>query len=363
MTSVTTQVFAAADIHRQIVGILTAWGMPEDAAVLTAAVMVDTDLSGVDSHGISMLMFYEKLHLEGRLDLAARPEVVRELPAFAVIDGHNGLGHPVAVAGMQLAMEKARTAGVGVVVARNSNHFGAVGYYSRLASSAGMLGFVTTTTRTPLMSATGGTTPVLGTNPLSFTAPRAGGEPLVVDISTSVVAMNKVKAYGLKGLDLPEGWLTDLDGNTVTDANLGYEMLVRKQGTLSPLGGPTTQSGGHKGFGLSLMVQVFSAALSNAAAPGLGGDHDNIGHFFLSIDPELVNPGGLTPRHVDDLMRSLQDGEPAVLIPGQPEERSRLERGLHGIPVPAPLMDHIVAICGRAGVPVTMTPLLRGQLQ
>lgn len=358
MTTASPQRFAAPELHRQILSILTAWGMPQDAAVVTSDVMVDTDLSGIDSHGVSMLMMYEKLLHEGRLNLAARPEVVHDLPAFAVLNGHHGLGHPVAVAGMQLAMEKASHGGIGAVVAHGSYHFGACGYYSRLASSAGLLGIVMTTTRTPVTSATGGTTPVLGTNPISFAAPRAGGAPLVVDISTSVVAMNKVKAYGLKGLALPEGWVTDRHGASVEDANLGYELLIKKGATISPVGGPSAETGGHKGYGLSLMVQVLSAALSNASAPGHGGEHDNIGHFFLAIDPNLVNPGGHTPQHVDDLLRSVQEGEPGVLIPGQPEERSRQERGAFGIPMPAPLLDHITAICNRADVPMTLTPLV-----
>jgi LDH2 family malate/lactate/ureidoglycolate dehydrogenase len=336
---------------------MLAWGAPEDAARTTADVMVDTDLSGIDSHGVGMLHLYDRMQAEGELDLITQPKTVTDMPAFAVVDACHGLGHPVGIHAMTLAIEKARACGIGAVAVRNSHHFGAVGYYVRLAAAEGLLGMATTTTRTPVVAATGGTTPVLGTNPIAFAAPREGGEPLVVDISTSVVAMNKVKAYSNKGLDLPLGWLSDREGNPVTDATAGYRMLTTRGGTLSPLGGPDPESGGHKGFGLSLLSHILSAALSNAAPPGHGGERDNIGHFFLAVDAELVNPGGLTPRNIDELLRSVQDGEPGVVVPGEPELRARAERGANGVPIPEALMTQITEVAGRAGVPVTMTPL------
>ncbi|MCU1440944.1 MAG: hypothetical protein JWP85_1941 [Rhodoglobus sp.] len=349
--------YTATALAEQTSSILLAWGMPADTVAITVDAMIDTDLSGVDSHGVSMLMMYENLKREGRLDLLARPEVSADLGAFAVIDGNNGLGHPAGVAAMTLAMDKARSHGIGAVAVRNSNHFGAVGYYVRLASDAGLIGLATTSTRTPAVAALGGTTPVLGTNPIAFSAPRVHGEPLVVDMSTSVVAMNKIKAYALKGKQLPPGWLQDRDGNVVTDADEGYRLLGSRGATLTLLGGSTTESGGHKGFGLSLIVQVLSGALSNASAPGRGVDRDNLGHFFLAIDPELVNPGGLTAQNVEELLSSMVDEEPGVLIPGQPESEYRADRAANGIPLPHSLLRHIEDICGRAGVPLTLAPV------
>jgi LDH2 family malate/lactate/ureidoglycolate dehydrogenase len=341
-------------LHGQIVAILTAWGMPADAATTTADVMVDTDLSGIDSHGVSMLTMYEGLRQQDRLDLAARPEVVRDLAAFAVVDGHHGLGHPVGVYGMRVAVDKARMAGIGAVAVRNSQHFGALGYYARLAADEGLVGFVTTSTRAGVVAPIGGTTPTLGTNPLSFAAPRAGGSPLVLDMSTSVVAVNKVKAHWLKGLDVPAGWVFDRAGTPLTDAKDAYERLTTGDATLAPLGGSATVSGGHKGYGLSLMVQVLSAALSNAAAPGHDGTHDNIGHFFLAIDQELVNPGGHTADHVAELCRTMESDDPAVLVPGQPEEHVRAERSANGVPITDVLHDQLAEICRRAGVPLRL---------
>src|SRR5262252_4397044 len=114
----------------------------------TAEVMVETDLSGVDSHGVSMLMDYERSRMAGKLNLHARPKVVRETPVTALVDADAGLGHPAAVMGMELAIAKARKMHVGVVTVFNSHHFGGAGYYAALASKAGFVGMVTSATRT-----------------------------------------------------------------------------------------------------------------------------------------------------------------------------------------------------------------------
>lgn len=347
--------FTPESLRAQILAILDAWGMRSDSAAITAEVMVDTDLSAIDSHGVSMLQMYERFLVEGRLDLTAEPEVVVEGPAFAVLDGHHGLGHPTAVRSMELAIEKARESGIGIVVVRNSLHFGALGFYARMASEQGLFSLVTTTTRTPVTSATGGTTPILGTNPIAFSAPRVSGEPLLVDMSTSVVALNKVKAYANKGKTLPEGWVFDRTGEAVTDAALAYSLLTKLGATISPLGGPTPETGGHKGFGLSLMSQILSAALSNAAGPLHSGDRDNIGHFFLVIDPEALNPGGQTAQNVEQLANAMQQGENGVRIPGDPEREARRERGQNGIPMPEALFTQITDIAGRASAPTLLT--------
>jgi len=133
-----TQLHASAErIRAQILAILGAWGMAEDLAATTAEAMVETDLMGVDSHGISMLMMYEGQRRAGQLDLHARPRVVRDLPSLALMDGGANLGHPVAAAAMMLAADKALAAGIGAVGVVNSHHFGAAGHYARLAAARG----------------------------------------------------------------------------------------------------------------------------------------------------------------------------------------------------------------------------------
>jgi LDH2 family malate/lactate/ureidoglycolate dehydrogenase len=350
MSEPRTPRYSGASVRSQILAVLKAWGMPDDAAAVTAEVMVDTDLSGIDSHGISMLMSYDRLQHAGGLQIKATPETIVDLPAFTVLDAHHGLGHPVGIHGMQLAIDKAQVCGIGAVAVRNSHHFGALGYYVRKAASQGFLGLVTSSTRVPGVVPTGGTLPVLGTNPLAFAAPRRHGEPFVIDMSTSIVAMNKVRIYGVAGKPLPEGWVIDSAGSPVADAAMAHELLTTSKAGLSTLGGPDTILGGQKGLGLSMMVQILSASLSNAARAGHDGDHHNIGHFLLAIDPTLVNTSGTAEDHVEELITTVKGSGPNVLIGGEPEQRSRDERSRTGIPLPRALTEQLRGVCDRAGV-------------
>ncbi|MCT7661136.1 Ldh family oxidoreductase [Mycobacterium deserti] len=351
----TTRRFVPDSLRDQIVRILIQWGMAAPIADTTATVMVDADLSGIDSHGVSMLLMYETLLNEGRLNANAVPAIAEEGPAFGVVDGDHGLGHATAVYAVELAIAKAAYAGIGAVAVRNSRHFGAAGYYARLASERGCIALITTSTRIPVTFAAGGTSPVLGTNPIAFAAPRADGEPLVVDISTSVVAMNKVKAYALKGDVLPVGWVYDRTGRPVTDSAAAYAMLTSQEATLSPLGGAALETGAHKGFGLSLMVQILSTALSNAATPLDTRDRDNIGHFFLVIDTAMVNSSGSVAGIVEDTLTAMQRDEQEVRIPGDPEREARSERGRRGIPLPDTLIRQVADIAARSGAPFVLT--------
>ena len=350
MSDPSTPRYSGTSVRSQILAVLKAWGMPHDAAAMTAEVMGDTDLSGIDSHGISMLMSYDRMQREGELQIKAIPEIVVDLPAFTVLDAHHGLGHPVGVQGMQLAIDKAQACGIGAVAVRNSHHFGALGYYVRLAAAQHFMALVTSSTRVPGVLPVGGTRPVLGTNPIAFAAPRRHGEPFVIDMSTSIVAMNKVRMYGVAGKPLPEGWVVDANGAPMVDATLAHEFLTNSQAGLTALGGPDTIFGGHKGLGLSMMVQILSASLSNTARVGHDGRHDNIGHFLLAIDPTQVNPTGTAADHVEELITMVKDSGPNVLTGGEPEQRSREERTRIGIPLPVSLTAQIREVCDRAGV-------------
>src|SRR5688500_7029603 len=198
------------------------------ALVRTAAeVMVETDLCGVDSHGVSMLMDYDEARRRGKLNLKARPRVAREGPVTALVDADAGLGHPAAVMGMELAISKAQTMQVGIVTVFNSHHFGAAGYYAAMASKAGMLGLVTSATRTVAVVPTRAKVPVLGTNPIAFAAPAKRNAPFLLDMATSAAASNKIKVYGLHGKPIPAGWVLDDGGEPVTDADAALEILYK----------------------------------------------------------------------------------------------------------------------------------------
>ncbi len=354
-------------VREQIYTILTTWGMPEDLADTTAEVMLETDLIGVDSHGISMLMMYEQKRAQGRFDLTARPTVVKENAVAALLDAGANLGHPVSVEAMQRAIAKARELGVGVVSVRNSHHFGAAGHYARLAAEAGLIGWVASAARGITVVPTRASRAVLGTNPIAFAAPAGRNLPFVLDMATSTVAVGKVKVYGFQNKPIPEGWVMGSDGRSLTDANDAYERLLasRKSGEapdagLTPVGGKPELSS-HKGYGLGMMAHILGGVLSGGSfspihQPKEGpSDPENIGHFFMALDPDFFREEGAFESDLDDVidyMHNVKPVDPAapVLVAGDPEVRIREERLANGIPIPDSLAAQLRDVCLRSNV-------------
>jgi len=353
----------AERVRAQIAAILAAWGMSEDLARITTDAMVETDLSGVDSHGISMLTDYESSRGKGKLNLNAQPKVVRESPVTALIDAGAGLGHPAAARGMELAIAKAHAMGVGVVSVFNSHHFGAAGTYATMAARQGLIGLVTSATRTIGTVPTRGAVPMLGTNPIAFAAPAQRNRPFVLDMATSTVAANKVKVYELNGKPLPPGWVLDAGGTPVIDATAAMDTLYKrgpnKGGGLAPLGG-TAEMSSYKGYGLAMMVHILGGTLSGASFSPIRvktqkpSDPDNLGHFFLALDPKMFRPEGEFESDLDDVIDELHRTPPAdpdlpVLVAGDPEAAAREQRLREGIPIPASLAEKIRGVCERSG--------------
>ncbi len=347
-------------VRRQTLLILQAWGMTSDLADLTAGLMVETDLMGIDSHGVSMLMMYEELRQAGALKLQSRPSVLREIGCTALLDGGGGLGHPVSAMAMNIAVDKALVHGAGVVGVRNSHHFGAAGVYARIASDRKMIGLVTSATRGVTMVPTRATIPVLGTNPLAFAAPARRNRPFVLDMATTTVAAGKVKVHHLNDKTMPAGWVVDEGGRPVVDPHLGMDYVFKRpDGGLTPLGG-TREHGSHKGYGLAVMVHILGGTLTGGSFSPIRnrsqkpGDPDNIGHFFLALDPRFFRDEGEFEDDLDDVIDVLRqspcaDPDEPVLVAGDPEALARAERLRDGIPIPSRLDAHIRDICGRCG--------------
>src|SRR5499426_2838167 len=227
---------AAPQIRQQLMSVLRAWGMSETHAATTAEMMLETDLRGVDSHGISMLPTYDQEFRAGRLNMRPVFKTLRDAPATALVDADASLGHPVAAHAMGLAVEKCRQAGVAVVGVVNSHHFGAAGCYSRIAADRGVIGLVTSATRGVTMVPTFGAEPVMGTNPIAFAAPARRNPPFSLDMATTTVAAGKVKVYKLNHKPLPSGWVVDGDGKPVTDETEAFGYVFDKDGGITPLG-------------------------------------------------------------------------------------------------------------------------------
>jgi LDH2 family malate/lactate/ureidoglycolate dehydrogenase len=354
--------FAGSLIREQIATILSAWKMKSELVETTADAMVYSDLAGIDSHGISLLTLYEEKLLAGKLQLQAEPRVVRENAVTALIDAGAGLGHPASVMGARLAADKAAANGLGAVGVTNSHHFGAAGYYAKMISDRGFVGIVSCNSRMVCVPPTGSSTRVFGTNPIAFAAPARRNPPFLLDMATSTVAANKIKVYAYQGKPLPAGWVLDENGEPVCDSKQGLEYVWHSdRGGLSPLGG-TAEMRSHKGYGLAMMMQILGSTLVGGTFPAIDQSNgrldkrDNIGHFFLAIDPKCFRPEGEFESDVDDMIDFLHAQSPInpdepVLVPGDPEVHAREQRSREGVPLSAALVEKIGSICGRCNAP------------
>jgi LDH2 family malate/lactate/ureidoglycolate dehydrogenase len=361
-----TQQFPAEQIREQLASVLRAWGMSSAHAATTADMMLETDLRGVDSHGISMLPTYDREYRAGRLNMRPTFKTVREGPAFALIDADASLGHPVSVHAMNLAVDKCRQGGVAVVSVFNSHHFGAAGCYSRIAADRGVIGMVTASTRGVTLVPTFAAEPIMGTNPLAFAAPAKRNPPFQLDMATTTVAAGKVKVYKLNHKALPDGWVVDEKGHSVTEPEEAFHYVFdRPEGGITPLGGPR-EVGGHKGYGLAVMVHILGGALAGASFSPIRNrtqqpsDPHNIGHFFLAIDPRAFRPDGAFEDDLDQVIDVLHgakraDPDQPVLVAGDPEMATRAERLRDGVPVPDDLLDQLRTVATAANVPFVLT--------
>jgi LDH2 family malate/lactate/ureidoglycolate dehydrogenase len=351
----------AKQIRQQLEAVFRSWSMSDAHAATTAEMMVETDLRGVDSHGISMLPTYDREFRAGRLNMRPVFKTLREGPAMALLDADASLGHPVSVHAMNLAADKCRQSGVAVVSVVNSHHFGAAGCYSRIAADRGVIGMVTSSTRGVTLVPTFAAEPVMGTNPLAFAAPARRNQPFQLDMATTTVAAGKVKVHKLNHRPVPPGWVVDGDGKPVTDAEEAFRhVFERPEGGITPLGG-AREVGGHKGYGLAVMVHILGGTLAGASFSPLRNrtqkpsDPHNIGHFFLAIDPRAFRGDGEFEEDLDqviDVLHAARPADPArpVLVAGDPEMATRTERLRDGVPIPDDLVEQLRAVVKSAQV-------------
>ncbi|MFS2221484.1 Ldh family oxidoreductase [Pantoea sp. B65] len=355
--------FPATLLLQQTEVILTGWGMAAPVAQQTAKLIVETDLLGIDSHGISMLPHYDRLLRAGQWQPAGKTRLLTETPTTAVLDGGHSLGHATARRAIELAVDKSEQYGLGCVVVRNANHFGAAGLYARYAAARGKIALVTSTTRNRMLVPSRAAQPVLGTNPIAFAAPAGSNEDFALDMATTTVAANKIKVYDYQDQELPAGWVVNARGEAVTNSREGMSTVFEQaEGGLTPLGGPE-QNGGHKGYGLAMMAQILAGTLAGSAfaATRPAGEIADIGHFFLAINPGAFGPLAQFRQGLDEIIDTLHTtpaSDPAspVLVAGEPENNTRRQREAQGIPLPASLLLQLREICQQHGFTDLLTP-------
>jgi len=347
--------FPAGTVKAQIGSILAAWGMPADLVAITAEAMLESDLAGIDSHGIAMLPLYETHQAAGHVTMTPEIRIVRDGPATGLVDGGGGMGHPPSRLAMTRAIDKARAYGVGIVAVRNSYHFGAAGVYAAMAAEQGLIGIALTPGLNPSVVPTRAAVAMFGTNPIACAAPARRNPPFLLDMATSTVAIGKLTLADFNAKPIPEGWALDGEGNPTRDPKVALKTRL-----LTPVGGTPAMSS-HKGYGLAAMVEILSSFLPGGAwAPrrerrqAAGAKLYNVGHLFIAIDPAAFREPGAFEDDVDDMIDALRAAravapDQPVLVHGDPERAARADRLANGVPMPATLIARLADIAGRAG--------------
>ena len=323
-------------------------GVPDGDAEICADVLIESDKRGIDSHGVGRLkpIYLDRIR-DGIQNVVTDFEIVRETQSTAVVDGHDGMGHVIAVRSMRMAIEKAKKCGMAMVAARNSTHYGIAGYYALMAAEADMI-CITGTNARPSIAPTFGVENMLGTNPLTIGFPTDEEFPFVIDCATSITQRGKIEHYARIGKAMPEGWVLDRYGDPVTDAQVALKGLTDGTCALAPLGGIGEDLAGYKGYGYATAVEVLSAALQGGAfLKALSGANPDgslrpygLGHFFIAVDiSAFVDPADFK-RDAGNILRELRaskkaEGHDRIYTAGEKEYIAYLERKESGVPVNA----------------------------
>jgi LDH2 family malate/lactate/ureidoglycolate dehydrogenase len=337
------------DLKKTIAGIFEKLGVNPEDALLAADVQVLADLRGVDSHGVSnMLKSYITGYQEGSINPRPNWKVVRETPSTATVDSDKGLGTIVTPKAMDIAIQKAKNVGVGMVTIGNARHLGMASYHAMLALPHDMIG-ICMTSCPPQVLPTFGAEPRLGTNPIAIAVPAKNEPPFVFDVATSSVAVNKIRIAARLGAEIPGGWMAREDGSPIMESGLAPEEF-----TLLPLGADR-EGGSHKGYGFSCMVDILAGVLTGfgyGAVPG----RPNFGHMVAAYSIDAFTDVEPFKAEMDEWLKMMKSTKPApghdrVLVAGQPEAEVEVVRRDEGIPLHPDVADWIRDTCGEMSVP------------
>ena len=332
------------------------FGFTEEESKIISDVLLMSDRIGIESHGMQRMYRYYKSIQKGMIKVESKGRTVFETPVSAVLDAEDGMGQVVGHKAMSLAIEKAKKSGIGMVVVRNSNHYGIAGYYAKMACDQGLIGLSCTNTNA-IMVPTYGRMAMLGTNPIAIAMPA---EPydFFFDASTTVVTRGKLEVYNKKGEPLHDGWALDKDGKPSNDAADVLDNIAAKNGGgIMPLGGSTEDTGSHKGYGWAMVCELFSSILAMGTTSdktGTGG-RGGICHGFMVIDPAIFGDAEGIKQHLSAYLEALRqspkaEGQTRIYTHGEKEVEAQRRLMAEGIPVNDNTMVEVYEMCQYLGM-------------
>ena len=361
MTNIETKTFSIEALREFCTRVFLHLRVPGNEAAQAADVLASADLRGIDSHGVARLYSYFGMLSEGHINPTPQIKVAHSTMSTATVDGDNGLGLVVGPHANRIAMDMAQKAGSGWVSVRNTNHYGIAGYYVLQALERDMIGWAMTNS-TALVAPLWGAERMLGTNPIAIAFPGKEEPPIVIDMATSAAAYGKIEIAKRLGKSVPEGWAIDSEGRGTTNPD---DLIAG--GALLPLGSDR-ERGAHKGYGLSIMVDVLCGPLSGANwgpfAPPFALRQElpkrsvgkGIGHFFGAMRIDGFMDADSFKRQIDDYVRVFRATKPAPgtdgpLIPGDPEREIEKIRSKNGVPLILPVIEDLRDISRKTGIP------------
>ncbi len=354
-------------LQRFMTDAFAAIGVPADEAAIVADVLVESDKRGINSHGVNRFKPVYIDRINARIQSATTEfEIIKETETTAVVDGHHGMGQVIGQRSMQMAIDKAKKYGMGMVAVRNSCHYGIAGYYATQAAKQGCIGITGTNAR-PSVAPTFGVEGMFGTNPLTVGIPTDEEFDFVIDCATSITQNGKIEYYERIGADVHPGTVIDIDGNAVEgDAGVALKQIREGTAALTTLGGIGEELAGYKGYGYAMVIELFSSILQDGwYGKDLDGKDENgnirpyhLGHFFIAIDTNHFLGEDLARKKAGEIIRKVRDSKKApghdrIYSAGEKEWEIYKQRLVDGVPITGPVQKEFMAVRDQFNLPYT----------
>lgn len=343
------------------------YGVPREDAEICTDVLLESDKRGIESHGCNRFKpIYIDRIVAGIQNPETNFEIIKETPCTALVDGHDGMGQVIGYKAMQMAIDKAKQYGLGMVAVRNSCHYGIAGYYATQATEQGCIGITGTNAR-PSVAPTFGVEGMFGTNPLTVGIPSDEKFDFILDCATSITQNGKIEYYERIGEEVHPGTIIGIDGEPVEgDAGVALKRIRQGTAALTALGGIGEALGGYKGYGYAMVVELLSAVLQDGDyGKSLNGKDENgnlapyhLGHFFIAIDTSKFVGEDETRKKTGDILREIRaskkaPGEDRIYTAGEKEYLVWKERENSGVPINEAVQKEICEVRDKLGLSYT----------